>query len=71
MTKKEPKEKIAPRTCVCGETACIVKHKSKIMACCPNSTRCAMRTSWYTTEDAAIKSWNIQIEEAQARNRKK
>lgn len=72
MAQSKPKEeKVAevPRVCVCGREPCMVKHKSKYMLACPVLTECAMRSRWATTEQAAIKAWNVEIESAKHERR--
>lgn len=67
MKTKELKEKITPKTCVCGQTPCLVKHKSKFMYCCPDTMRCSTRGLWYKKEQEAVKGWNTAVDEAEYR----
>ena len=56
--------------CVCGRQPCIVKCRSRYLAACPAAMECAMRGEWKTTEQAAIKSWNAEIEAVRHKRRK-
>ena len=50
-----------PPVCVCGRLPCVVKNKKLWLVACPDSMVCAMRGTWQTNEQAAIKSWNDEI----------
>ena len=58
MAQKSKEEKEAPRVCVCGSNPVTVKYKRKYMVTCPDTIRCAARSRWHTSEQAAIKEWN-------------
>lgn len=65
MAKKvEQKEKPAPRQCVCGKEAVIVKKGSKKMVTCPSPISCTgnLWTSWRGSQDEAIVEWNGLVE---------
>lgn len=58
--KKEKKEELIPKRCVCGKVGIIVQCKSKKMVSCPDPMNCRenRRTAWYKNRDEAIISWN-------------
>lgn len=50
--------------CVCGRNPVTVKYQRRFMVTCPATTHCAMRSTWETNEQAAIKNWNTQVKSA-------
>ena len=61
MAKKKNEEKAAPRVCECGRKPVTVKHRSRYMVSCPDTTNCAMRSGWRSDEQQAIKDWNVAV----------
>ncbi len=57
--------------CVCGKMPCTVKHKKLFMLACPDAMRCCIRGGWASNEQAAIKSWNIEVQSAKHERRAK
>lgn len=59
-SKEQKKEKPAPKKCVCGREAIIVKSKGKKMVSCPNPLKCSanLRTAWHSNEEKAVEQWN-------------
>lgn len=49
---------------MCGRYPCTTKHKSRCLVACPDGMVCAMRGTWQTNEQAAIKSWNDAVKSA-------
>lgn len=68
MANKQEKE--VAGVCVCGQMPCTVKHKSRYLVACPDSMACSIRGQWKTTEEAAIKSWNLAVQSARHERRK-
>lgn len=56
--------------CVCGAEPCIVKCKSRYMVSCRRQHTCAVRSRWASTEQGAIKDWNIAVNSAIQERRK-
>lgn len=62
MAKEKVKqEKVTAGVCVCGRLPCTTKHKRLWLVACPDGMACAMRGTWQTNEQAAIKSWNDAV----------
>ena len=62
MANKQEKE--TALRCICGREPCTVKHKSRYMLSCPAQNKCAMRSRWKGTEEAAVKDWNDTVRAA-------
>ena len=68
--KVDKQEKEVAGVCVCGHLPVTVKHKSWYLLACPCALVCAVRGTWETTEQAAIKSWNTEVQAARRRGGK-
>ena len=64
MKTEVKKEKPAPKRCVCGADAIIVRFRGKEMFSCPNPERCIgnLRTLWHGRECDAISEWNNLVD---------
>ncbi len=57
-------EKAEAVRCICGRQPCTVKHKGRHMVTCPAQDKCAMRSRWKSSEQEAIKDWNVAVNAA-------
>ena len=62
--KPQEKEVASVRVCVRGQLPVTVKHKAKYLVACPAALVCAVRGTWETNEQAAIKAWNVAVQAA-------
>lgn len=58
---KNEKKADSPCVCVCGQIPCTVKMKGKYMISCRDQGKCAMRSRWKSSEQAAVADWNNAV----------
>ena len=73
MKKTEKAEKPAPKRCVCGAEAILVKTRSGKMFTCPDpmNYKANLRTTWHKHQDLAITEWNSLVGSFYARTQNK